>query len=404
MKLRPAFFAWALLALNLAGILATLFIINFVKTPSDLFNVITFMAFVVACALLGALVAARKQTNPIGWILSLVAMFGVVAAVTSIYVESHPTAVGAPGSIADWVGTFIWTLAFAPMIFVIQLFPTGQPLSRRWTPGLWLAGAGIVCAVVSYAFAPGPMTNSIDPALNPFGIESLRGPLRTLSGVGGALIVASVVLAVVSLVLRFMRSVGVERQQMKWFAYAGLVLLVALGIQIVVFSIVPETETAVDISNALFSLTITLIPITIGIAVLRYRLYDIDRIISRTLAYGLVSTILIGAYLLAVLALQSVLPLNDDSPVIVAVSTLAVVAAFGPLRTRVQTLVDKRFNRSRYDAEQTIAEFGGRLRTEVELGSLTDDLVGVVERTLQPTHLSLWLAQAKVSGSGKERA
>jgi hypothetical protein len=228
--------------------------------------------------------------------------------------------------------------------------------------------------------------------------------LRTLSGVGGALIVASVVLAVSSLVLRFWRSVGVERQQMKWFAYAGLVLLVALGIQIVVFSIVPETETAVDVSNSLFSLTITLIPITIGFAVLRYRLYDIDRIISRTLAYGLVSTILIGAYLLAVLALQSVLPLNDDSPVIVAVSTLAVVAAFGPLRTRVQTLVDKRFNRSRYDAEQTIAEFGGRLRTEVELGSLTDDLVGVVERTLQPTHLSLWLANAKVSGTGKERA
>jgi hypothetical protein len=222
--------------------------------------------------------------------------------------------------------------------------------------------------------------------------------------VGGALIVASVVLAVVSLVLRFLRSVDVERQQMKWFAYAGLVLLVALAVQIVVFSIVPETDTAVDISNALFSLTITLIPITIGFAVLRYRLYDIDRIISRSLAYGLVSTILIGAYLLAVLALQSVLPLNDDSPVIVAVSTLAVVAAFGPLRTRVQTLVDKRFNRSRYDAELTIAEFGGRLRTEVELGSLTVDLIGVVERTLQPTHLSLWLAHAKVSGTGKEEA
>lgn len=395
MRWRPVFFAWTLLVLNLAGILVTLFIINFVEKPSDLFNVITFMSFVVACALLGALVGARKPTNPIGWILSLVASFGVVAAVTSIYVEAHPTPVGAPGSIADWVGSFIWTLAFAPMIFVIQLFPTGRPLGRRWIPGLWLAGAGIACAVVSYAFAPGPMTNSIDPSLNPFGIESLRGLLRTLSGVGGALIVASVVLAVASLVLRFLRSVNVERQQMKWFAYAGLVLLVALAVQIVVFSIVPETDTAVDISNALFSLTITLIPITIGFAVLRYRLYDIDRIISRTLAYGLVSAILIGAYLLAVLALQSVLPLNDNSPAIVAASTLAVVAAFGPLRTRVQTLVDKRFNRSRYDAERTIAEFSGRLRTEVELDSLTDDLVGVVETTLQPAYLSLWLAHAE---------
>jgi hypothetical protein len=395
MKWRPALFAWALLALNLAGILVTLFIVNFVETPSDLFNVITFMSFVVACALLGALVAAKKPENPIGWILSVVAAFGAVASVTSIYVEAHPTPVGATGSVADWVGSFIWALTFAPMIFVIQLFPTGRPLSRRWLPGLWLTGAGIACAVIAYAFTPGPMTNSIDPALNPYGIESLRAPLRTLSGVGGALIVASVVLAVTSLVLRFLRSVNVERQQMKWFAYAGLVLLVALAMQIVVFSIVPETEIAVDVSNALFSLTITLIPITIGVAVLRYRLYDIDRIISRTLAYGLVSTILIGAYLLAVLALQSVLPLRDDSPAIVAASTLIVIAAFGPLRTRVQKLVDKRFNRSRYDAQVTIDEFSKRLRAQVDLDRLREQLVSTVDRTMQPSHVSVWLSDGK---------
>jgi hypothetical protein len=391
MRWRLVFFAWMLFALNLAGILVTLFIISFVEKPSDLFNVITFMSFVVACGMLGALVAARKPTNPIGWILSVVASFGIVAAVTTIYVEAHPTPVGAQGNIADWVGSFIWTLTFAPMIFVIQLFPTGRPLGRRWIPGLWLTGAGITFAVVAYAFTPGPMTNAIDPALNPFGIEDLRGPLHTLSGVGGALIVASVVLAVSSLVLRFLRSVNVERQQMKWFAYAGLALLAALVVQLVVFSIVPETETLVDASNALFSLTVTLIPITIGVAVLRYRLYDIDRIISRTLAYGLVSSILIGAYLLAVLALQSVLPLRDDSPAIVAASTLAVVAAFGPLRTRVQTLVDRRFNRSRYDAERTIAEFGGRLKSEVEIGSVSEDLLSVISQTMQPEHVSLWV-------------
>ena len=391
MRWRPVFFAWMLFALNLAGTLVTLFIISFVEKPSDLFNVITFMSFVVACGMLGALVAARKPTNPIGWILSVVASFGIVAAVTTIYVEAHPTPVGTQGNIADWVGSFIWTLTFAPMIFVIQLFPTGRPLGRRWIPGLWLTGAGITFAVVAYAFTPGPMTNAIDPALNPFGIEDLRGPLHTLSGVGGALIVASVVLAVSSLVLRFLRSVNVERQQMKWFAYAGLALLAALVVQLVVFSIVPETETLVDASNALFSLTVTLIPITIGVAVLRYRLYDIDRIISRTLAYGLVSSILIGAYLLAVLALQSVLPLRDDSPAIVAASTLAVVAAFGPLRTRVQTLVDRRFNRSRYDAERTIAEFGGRLKSEVEIGSVSEDLLSVISQTMQPEHVSLWV-------------
>jgi hypothetical protein len=390
MRLRPAF-AWLLFAMNLGGVLTASYIANFVEEPSDVLNIITFAFFVLACAVLGALVAAKRPTNPIGWILSLVASFGAVAGLVSTYIEAHPTSLGEPGSLADWVGSFIWTLTFAPMIFVVQLFPTGRPPSRRWIPALWLTGAGMACAVVAYAFAPGPMENSIDPALNPFGIESLRGQLRALSVVGGALIVASVVLAVLSLVLRFRRSVNVERQQFKWFAYAGLVVLGALAVQMVVFSIVPDTDTLVDVSNALFSLTITLIPITIGFAVLRYRLYDIDRIISRTLAYGLVSTILIGAYLLAVLALQSLLPLNDDSPVIVAASTLAVVAAFGPLRTRIRMLVDKRFNRSRYDAEKTIAEFGVRLRTEVEIGSLSDDLVGVIGRTMQPAHVSLWL-------------
>ncbi|CAN5532564.1 hypothetical protein BH20ACT23_BH20ACT23_25690 [soil metagenome] len=395
MKWRPAPFAWFLFALNLAGLLTTSYIANFVEESSEVFNLITFASFVLACAVLGALVAAKRATNPIGWILSLVASFGVVAALVSAYIEAHPTTVGAPGSLADWVGSFIWTLTFAPMIFVIQLFPTGRPLARRWVPALWLTGAGIACAVVAYAFAPGPMTNSIDPALNPFGIESLRGQLRFLSGVGGALIVASVVLAVLSLILRFRRSVNVERQQMKWFAYAGMVVLGALVIQIAVFTIVPETDTAVDISNALFSLTITSIPITLGVAVLRYRLYDIDRIISRTLAYGLVSTILIGAYLLAVLALQSVLPLNDDSPAIVAASTLAVVAAFGPLRTRIQSQVDKRFNRSRYDAQVTIDEFSTRLREQIDLDRLNDQLVSAVDRTMQPSHVSVWLSDSK---------
>ena len=395
-RLRPASLAWLLFALNLAGLLTASYIGNFVEEPSDVLNVIAFAFFVLACAVLGALVAAKKPTNPIGWILSLVASFGAVAGLVSVYIEARPTPVGAPGSLADWVGSFIWTLTFAPMIFVILLFPTGRPLSRRWILALWLTGAGIACAVVAYAFAPGPMENSIDPALNPFGVESLRDQLRVLSVAGGVLTVASSLLAVLSLVLRFRRSVNVERQQIKWFAYAGMVLLGALVVQMVVFSIVPETDTAVDVSNALFSLTITLIPITIGFAVLRYRLYDIDRIISRTLAYGLITAILIGAYLLGVLALQSLLPLSDDSPAIVAASTLAVVAAFGPLRTRVQSLVDRRFNRSRYDAQVTIDEFSTRLRAQTDLDRLKDQLASTVNRTVQPSHVSIWLSDEGV--------
>ncbi|MGH2775875.1 MAG: hypothetical protein ACRDJT_10665 [Actinomycetota bacterium] len=397
MRWRPALFAWLLFAVNLAGILATSYIANFVEEPSDVFNLITFAFFVLACAVVGAMVASRRPTNPIGWILSLVASLGVVAGVVSIYIEAHPTSFGSPGSIADWVGSFIWTLAFAPVTFVLQLFPSGRPLGRRWIPALWMTGAGITCAVVAYAFAPGPMENSIDPALNPFGIESLREPLRYLSAAGGALIVASVVLSALSLVLRFRRSASVERQQIKWFAYAGMVILGALAVQMVVFSIVPETDTLVDVSNALFSLTITLVPITIGIAMLRYRLYDIDRLISRTLAYGAVTAILAAGYLLAVLALQSVLPVKDDSAAIVAVTTLAVVAAFGPLRARIQALVDRRFNRTRYDAERTIHEFSTGLRSETDLNRLREQLAQTVVQAMHPSHVSVWLSDEERS-------
>lgn len=398
MRHRSAYLAWVLAGVNLVGVAAAGIYLGLIGTWSDIFNLVTFGTFVAACAVVGALVSAKRPSNPIGWILSSAGSFGIVAAITSVYIEQNPTPIGSPGSWADWIGSFIWTLVFVPAIFVIQLFPSGRPLGRRWVPVLWMAGLGSVFAVGAFALMPGPMTNSIDPALNPYGAESLRSELEILSDVGGALIIGSIALSVLSLVLRFRRSEGVERQQLKWFAYAGLLNLGAFVVELAVFSIVPETDTLVDISNALFSLTVTSIPVTIGFAMLRYRLYDIDRIISRTLAYGGVTAVLTAGYLLAVLALQSLLPLNDDSPAIVAASTLAVIAAFGPLRTRIKTLVDRRFNRGRYDAERTIADFGGRLRSEVELDSLTNDLVGVVENTMQPAYLSLWLAHAETSG------
>ncbi len=196
--------------------------------------------------------------------------------------------------------------------------------------------------------------------------------------------------AVASLVVRFRRSRGVERLQLKWFtlgavlAATGLFAGAALGI-----GVDPEFANFIGTSVAAFGAIV--LPLSVGAAILRYRLYDIDSIISRTLAYGALTLLLVTGYLLAVLALQSVLPVSDDSPLIVAVSTLIVVAAFGPLRARIQMVVDRRFNRSRYDGEQTIAEFGARLRSEVEIGSLTDDLVDVIGRTMQPAHVSLWL-------------
>ena len=302
MRHRSAYLAWVLAGFNLVGVAAAGIYLGLIGTWSDIFNLVTFGTFVAACAVVGALVSAKRPSNPIGWILSSAGSFGIVAAITSVYIEQNPTPIGSPGSWADWIGSFIWTLVFVPAIFVIQLFPSGRPLGRRWVPVLWMAALGSVFAVGAFALMPGPMTNSIDPALNPYGAESLRSELEILSDVGGALIIGSIALSVLSLVLRFRRSEGVERQQLKWFAYAGLLNLGAFVVELAVFSIVPETDTLVDISNALFSLTVTSIPVTIGFAMLRYRLYDIDRIISRTLAYGGVTAVLTSGYLLAVLA------------------------------------------------------------------------------------------------------
>lgn len=397
MRRRAGYLAWALAGVNLVGVAATGGYLALIGTWSDIFNLVTFGAFVAACAVVGALVSSKRPSNPIGWILSSAGFFGIVAAVTSAYIEQNPTPVGSPGSLADWTGSFIWTLVFAPAIFVILLFPSGRPPGHRWEFVLWAAVVGIACAVVAYAFAPGPMTNSIDPALNPFGAEGLERGLEVLSSIGGALIVGAIVLSVLSLVLRFRRSSGVERQQLKWFAYAGLLNLGAFIIQLVLFSIVPETDTLVDISNAIFSLTVTSIPVTIGIAMLRYRLYDIDRLISRTLAYGAVTAILAAGYLLGVLALQSVLPVGDDSPAIVAVTTLAVVVAFGPLRARTQAVVDRRFNRTRYDAQHTIDEFSTGLRSETDLDRLRSQLARTVEQAMHPAHVSVWLSDERRS-------
>jgi len=193
--------------------------------------------------------------------------------------------------------------------------------------------------------------------------------------------------AVISLIYRFRRSEDDERLQLKWFVWAAI-----LGFALLLFgNVLVSPANEERFGSLIWTVAPLALPLSAGVAILRYRLYDIDRVISRTLAYGALTALLASIYLLSVLALQSLLPLDEDSPLIVAASTLGVVAAFGPLRNRVQNVVDRRFNRSRYDAAQTVENFGARLRTETNLDSLTDDLVAVTRRTLQPAHVSLWL-------------
>jgi len=223
---------------------------------------------------------------------------------------------------------------------------------------------------------------------NPYGLPGEEWPEVLTQAIPLVLLVV-VPAATLSLIKKFRRSSGETRHQMKWLAFSGGLMACLLGAGTATFD--PNDQRGFDLLETLMAISFALVPFSVGVAILRYRLYDIDRVISRTLAYGVLTAILVGGYSLVVLALQSILPLPEDSPLVVAVSTLGVVAAFGPLRTHVQSAVDRRFSRSRYDAEHTIAEFGGRLRSEVELESLTEDPLCVVQATVQPLHTSVWL-------------
>jgi amino acid transporter len=232
---------------------------------------------------------------------------------------------------------------------------------------------------------------------NPLANAELADLLAPVLSLASVLLVVIFILCAASLVIRFRRSHGDERQQIKLFAFSASMIAGFILMGNVAEALTGGSDDGLGdrIAITVFPVLLSGIPLAVGVAILRYRLYDIDRIISRTLAYSVLTAVLVGGYLLTVLALQSVLPVSEDSPLVTAVSTLGVVAAFGPLRARIQRAMDHRFNRGRYDAERVIAQFGNRLRNEVQLESLSRDLIGVVRTTIHPAHVSLWLREGE---------
>jgi hypothetical protein len=355
----------------------------------------------------GALIAARRPRNPIGWIfiaagLSSAATFATSEyALYTLFAEPHALPGGiAAAWISAWVGTFAFGLVFT---FLFLLFPDGRLLSRRWRPVAWLAIASLSTVMVATALRPTlgdetgePVPNGApETVANPVGIA---GADSSLAAVESAAIVVFVLFcalpAVASLVLRFRRSQGVLRQQIKWLAYAGAALAIgSFVVPDVLSAIWGETRAVEAISSVTEAATIVAIPVATAIAILRYRLYDLGLVVRRTLVYGTLTAALVASYLALVLLLQQVL--DPESDFAIAGSTLAVAALFRPLRTRIQRLVDQRFNRSGYDAGRTLDEFGARLRDEVDLDTLGADLRGVVTDTMQPAHVSLWLREAR---------
>ena len=276
-------------------------------------------------------------------------------------------------------------------MFVVLLFPTGNLPSRRWRPVAWAAGAGLAGWVLGNAFAPTIISDSPSPP-NPVGVTGPAGDIFKVMAAGGAVLIAATGLAaVLSLAFRYRRARTAERAQLKWLVYAAALIVAALLAEVPAEKIVGAGNAANNLQNAMSSGAVALVPVAIGIAVLRYRLYDIDRVISRTLAYAIVTGLLVGIY--AGLVLLATQVFGVRTPVAVAAATLAAAALFSPVRRRVQRAVDRRFNRARYDADQTVAAFAARLKDAVDLDTVQADLASAVQQALEPAHVSIWLAE-----------
>ncbi|MGH3146810.1 MAG: hypothetical protein ACRDTR_13525 [Rubrobacter sp.] len=341
-------------------------------------------------AVVGALLVAKRPSNTIGWILSAASLVVGVSALET-YAAYVMTTRGRPDALAvfgAWANAWYWLL-FLPLVFVYLplLFPDGRLPSRRWLPVAVLPGIGAVSMIVLAALVETLKGQNVDYRIdNPIGIEGLAHveELPVIVVLGGLFAVGAVG-AVASLVVRFRRSRGAERQQLKWFLYAAAPV-----------PIIPVSDYApVVIDDLVFAWVLIGLPAAIGIAVLRYRLYDIDLVINRTLVYGSLTAMLALVYLGSVVGLQRLLTpvVGEGNQLAVVASTLLIAALFGPLRRKVQDFIDRRFYRKKYDARETLETFGARLRNETDLDELNGNLVSVVRETLQPEHVSVWLRQ-----------
>jgi hypothetical protein len=366
--------------------------------PVTVYSTIATVLIATSFPTVGAVVASRQPENPVGWIvLGMGALFGL-ALFISAYAEFG--LVVEPGSLpgavwAGWVGNWIWPVVLAPIGFVLLLFPDGHPPTRRWRSVGWFLGASLFAWFLSAGFAPGGLVNAGYPSVtNPLGIEMLDAPLTILGAVSGIVALPSALASIVSVIVRFRRSRGTERRQLKWLAYAATLVAVTA---VVSLSLEGVSDDAAFVQMLQLSLVASLsaVPIATGIAILRHRLYDIDRLISRTIVYVLVTGSLVAVYAGTVFVVSTIAVASSDN-LTVAIATLVAAAAFRPLLARVQGLVDRRFYRHKYDAQKTIDAFGSRLREETDLDELTNDLVGVVRTTMQPTHVSVWLKHAAV--------
>jgi hypothetical protein len=387
----PAGLAWALAGLAVLGLAAGGRLAGLVAAtdlsgdPGLGLVVLPVVLATVSAAAVGAVLAGRRPRHPVGWLLLGVALGLAANVLVESYVK-HGLLVR-PGSLPaarlligfTYTGVVVWLSCAG---FVLLLTPTGRLPSPRWRWWAGLAAAAPVVAVLAMAVQPDPLAP--DYHGNPLASPALARLLAAPGVAAIAVVLVSLLVGAGSLVGRFRRARGTERQQLRWLALAAVL---AAGLLLVGLVAGYLGRDAVVFTS--LTLCVALLPLGTGAAMLRYRLYDLDRIISRTVAYGLLTVLLGGGYVLVVLGLGQLL--GRDSGLAVAAATLAGAAAFQPARRRIQQVVERRFNRRRYDAARTIGAFSARLRDQVDLDDLRGELLAVVDQTMQPTRASLWL-------------
>jgi hypothetical protein len=346
----------------------------------------------IAFSTVGAVIAPRAPSgNRIGWLFCVVGLLFALAHLSAEY--AIYTLLATPGSLlpageaAAWLASWLWLVQLGTVVLVVLLFPDGRLPSRGWRWFAWIGVLLVLVGAVWNALSPGPII-ALGPIRNPLGVESLPHAYQAAEGVVNALMLV----AAISLFIRLRRAREQERQQIKWFVYA---ISLTIGAAIVTY---PVSEAIGSvwlkwIGFVPFMVGVMSIPISMGIAITRYRLYDIDIIINRTLVYGPLTATLAVIYFGGIVLLQGVFVAltGERSTLAVVASTLAIAALFNPLRRRIQGFVDRRFYRKKYDAAKTLEGFSARLRDETDLDALRGDLEGVVRETIQPAHVSLWL-------------
>jgi hypothetical protein len=384
--------AWGTCALTLAitaGVVV-LALLNRSDSGSLSFSIVG-----VSSTVVGGVVASRRPANPVGWLFLAGTFFAALRALTAEYaiygLLTDPGALPLAETMAGLSNSLQLVGPFLSFILVPLYFPSGRPVSRRWGLVAWLAFGLLPVMTILQAFSPGEAISDSGVS-NPWRVEALHPVVEAFNTAGFVGFMGLIFASAASLVVRFRRSAGEERQQLKWFTYVAAFI----PIWFVVNS--PIERASPNLFAVMDAIVIAGVPVAAGIAILRYRLYDIDRIINRTLVYGALTITLASIYLGGVVLLQSLFRAitGQASELAVVASTLVIAALFNPLRRRVQAFIDRRFYRNKYDAKETLEAFSATLREETDLDTLSGNLVGVVRETMQPSHASLWLRASTV--------